>query len=118
MLDYTLSADKLGELRAAHRSTQDKREADRIKAVVLLAAGWTAEDVAEVVLVDPNTLRSHFKCYRQGGTDALCLIGTGVGGSACMLDADQLVSEEFFGDPRKYHRELRSLLTANFAIIG
>jgi predicted ArsR family transcriptional regulator len=57
MLDYTLSADKLDELRAAHRSTQDKREADRMKAVVLLATDWTAEEVAEVLQVEPNTVR-------------------------------------------------------------
>ena len=42
MSDYTLTADKLAELRAAHRTTRDKREADRIKAVVLLATGWGA----------------------------------------------------------------------------
>ena len=35
MLDYTLSAEKLAELRMAHRKTRDKREADRIKAVVV-----------------------------------------------------------------------------------
>ena len=44
-----------------HRSTRDKREADRIKAVVLLATGWTAEAVAEVLQVDANTVRNHFK---------------------------------------------------------
>ena len=33
-----------------HRRTRDKREADRIKAVVLLATGWSAEEVAEVLL--------------------------------------------------------------------
>jgi transposase len=92
MLDYTLSADKLAELRAAHRGTQDKREADRIKAVVLLATGWTAEDVAEVLQVEPNTVRNHFKCYREGGIEALGRVGTGVGGSTCALDAEQLVS--------------------------
>ncbi|SDX39475.1 hypothetical protein SAMN05421644_102115, partial [Allochromatium warmingii] len=46
MLNYTLSTDQLIELRKAHRQTQNKREADRIKAVVLLATGWTAEQVA------------------------------------------------------------------------
>ncbi|MCG6859706.1 MAG: helix-turn-helix domain-containing protein [Chromatiaceae bacterium] len=61
MLDYTLSADKLTELRAPHRGTKDEREADRIKAVVLLATSWRAEDVAEVLQVDPNTVRNHFK---------------------------------------------------------
>jgi transposase len=90
MLAYTLPDDKLDELRAAHRGTSDKREADRIKAVVLLATGWTAEAVAEVLQVDSNTVRNHFKCYRQGGLEALNDVGTGVGGSKCALDADQL----------------------------
>ena len=72
MLDYTLSPEQLDELRAAHRSTQDKREADRIKAVVALATGWTAEEVAEILQVDANTVRNYFKRYRVDG-----LAGTG-----------------------------------------
>jgi len=67
MLDYALSPDQLAELRQARRRTRDKREADRIKAVVLLATGWTAEAVAEVLLVDPNTVRAHFKRYGKRG---------------------------------------------------
>ncbi|EGV31327.1 hypothetical protein ThidrDRAFT_1949, partial [Thiorhodococcus drewsii AZ1] len=49
MPDYHLTDKQLAELRAAHRGTRDKREADRIKAVVLLATGWTAEQIAEVL---------------------------------------------------------------------
>jgi hypothetical protein len=90
MLDYTLSADKLDDLRAAHRSMRNKREADRIEAVVLLAIGWTAEDAAEAFLVEPNRVRSHLKCYCEGGIDILRANGTGVGRSACALDAQQL----------------------------
>lgn len=71
MLDYYLAPEELAELRAAHRSAVDKREADRIKAVVLLGTGWTAEQVAEALMVDPNTVRNHFKRYRQGGIKAL-----------------------------------------------
>ena len=63
MLDYALSPDQLADLRQAHWRTRHKREADRIKAVVLLATGWTAEAVAEVLLVDPNTVCAHFKRY-------------------------------------------------------
>jgi hypothetical protein len=37
-------------------------------------------------------VRNHFKCYREGGIDALRALGTGVGGSACALDAEQLAS--------------------------
>jgi len=31
--------------------------------VVLLTTGWTAEAVAQVLLVDPNTVYAHFKRY-------------------------------------------------------
>ena len=34
------------------------------------------------------------------------------------FDEFKSACEEFFENPRKYHRELRSLLTANFKIIG
>ena len=52
--------------------TRDKREADRIKAVVLLASGWTAEDIADALLIDPNTVRNHFKRYRRVVCPACC----------------------------------------------
>jgi transposase len=88
MNDYTIGAEKLAELRAAHRGTRNKREADRIKAVVLLATGWSAEQVAEVLQVDPNTVRNHFRRYRQGGIKALGHVA--FRGSVCALDAAQL----------------------------
>jgi transposase len=34
------------------------------------------------------------------------------------FDEFRAACEEFFRNPRKYHRELRSLLTENFAIVG
>lgn len=85
---YTLPPDQLAALRAAHRETRDKREADRIKAVVLLATGWSAEQVAEVLQVDPNTVRNHFKRFRQGGLKALGHVA--FRGSACALNDEQL----------------------------
>lgn len=92
MSDYRLSDQQLAELRAAHRSTRDKREADRIKAVVLLATGWTAEQIAEVLQIDPNTVRNHFKRYRQDGLKSLRHVA--FRGSACQLDAGQLACLE------------------------
>ena len=88
MADYSLPAVKLAELRDAHRQTRDKREADRIKAVLALATGWTAEEVAEILQVDANTIRNHFKRYREGGIKALGHIA--FRGSACALDEEQL----------------------------
>jgi len=88
MVDYSLPATELAELRAAHRRTRDKREADRIKAVVLLASGRTAEDVAEALLIDPNTVRNHFKRYQQGGLPGLLHLA--YRGSDCELEEAEL----------------------------
>lgn len=84
MVDYSLPAETLAELRAAHRNTRDECEADKIKAVVLLATGWRAEQVAEVLQVDANAVRNHFTRYRQGGPKALYHIA--LRGSSCALD--------------------------------
>ena len=89
MLDYALLPGQLAELRQAHRRTRDKREADRIKAVVLLATGWTAEAVTEVLPVDPNTVRAYFKRYGKRGLEGLRRVGAG--GSVGLLKAKHLV---------------------------
>jgi hypothetical protein len=43
MKGHTVTAEYLVELRAAHRTTRGKRDADGIKDVVLLGTGWSAE---------------------------------------------------------------------------
>ncbi|QQO55480.1 MAG: hypothetical protein N838_21145 [Thiohalocapsa sp. PB-PSB1] len=48
-------------MREAHRDTRDKRRADHTKAVVLLASGWRAKDVAGAPLIDANSVRNHFR---------------------------------------------------------
>lgn len=88
MNNYALPADQLEQLRSAHRLSRSKREADRIKAVVLLATGWSAEDVAEVLQVDANTVRNHYRRYQQGGVEALGQVA--YRGSACALTPAQL----------------------------
>ncbi len=39
MKDYTLSKEKIAELEKVHRSLRDKRQADRVKAVIALSKG-------------------------------------------------------------------------------
>ena len=45
MKDYRLSKEKIAELEKFHRSLRDKRQADRIKAVLALSRGWAAARV-------------------------------------------------------------------------
>ena len=47
MRDYTLSNKKTAELERLHRSLRDKRQADRVKAVLALSKGWSPAQVAK-----------------------------------------------------------------------
>jgi transposase len=71
MKDYALSKEKIAELEKFHHSLHDKRQADRVKAVIALSKGWSAAQVAEILLFDEKTSRCYFERYRQGGLPAL-----------------------------------------------
>ena len=71
MKDYTLPKEAIVELEALHRSLRDKRQADRVKAVIALSKGWPIVQIAEILLFDEKTSRNYFERYRQGGVPAL-----------------------------------------------
>jgi len=88
MKDYTLSKEKIAELEKFHRSLRDKRQADRIKAVIALSKGWSAAQVAEILLFDENTSRHYFERYQQGGVPAL--LDDSYSGAEPKLDVHQM----------------------------
>jgi hypothetical protein len=71
MRDYYLSERELAELRSAHREAREIREAYRLNAVIPLGQGRGVNDVADALLMDPDTVRSYFKGYKHGGLDEL-----------------------------------------------
>jgi transposase len=68
MNDYSLPGDEIECLEALHRELTEKRQADRVKAIILLGSGWTPSQVAQVLLIDRSTGR---RFYRQGGVKKL-----------------------------------------------
>jgi len=50
MKDYTLPRERIAELEEFHRSLRDKRQADRVKAVIALSRGWSAAQVVDILL--------------------------------------------------------------------
>ena len=89
MRDYRLSKQEIAELRAAHRAARDVRQAYRINVMILLGKGRTAADVADALLIDPDTVRDYFKRYQKGGLEELLRMS--YVGSEALLDADQLM---------------------------
>lgn len=60
MNNYSLTQQELRDLQILHRELANKREADRVKAVLSLGLGWTPSQVAEILLIDRSTVRRYF----------------------------------------------------------
>ena len=88
MRDYTLSKEKIAELERLHRSLRDKRQADRVKAVIALSKGFSAAQIAEILLFDEKTSRQYFDRYQQGGIQML--LDDNYPGAAPKLDEHQM----------------------------
>lgn len=71
MSDYNLPADEIAELEVLHREATEKRQADRIKAIVLLGSGWSPSQVAQALLIDRTTVRRYYRHYQKGGVARL-----------------------------------------------
>ena len=88
MRDYELSTKEITELERVHRSLRDKRQADRVKAVIALSKGWSAAQIAEILLFDEKTSRQYFDLYQQGGIQML--LDANYSGAAPKLDEHQM----------------------------
>ncbi len=48
-----------------YRVAKKKLEADRIKTIIQLVTGWTIREVAEVLLLDDETIKPFWNEYSQ-----------------------------------------------------
>ena len=88
MRDYELSTKEIAKLERVHRSLRDKRQADRVKAVIALSKGWSAAQIAEILLFDEKTSRHYFDRYQQGGIQVL--LDDNYSGAESSLDEHQM----------------------------
>lgn len=66
-----LSKKEVEILKEAHQACKKKRQADRIKTILLLHKGYSFAQIAEILMVDDSTLRRYELDYLEGGLDAL-----------------------------------------------
>jgi len=74
MNDYSLTDQEFFDLEVLHRELTEKRQADRVKAIILLSTGWIPSQVAQVLLTDRTNVRNYGRRYRKGGVT--CLLET------------------------------------------
>jgi transposase len=66
-----LTDQQVSVLRTAHRTTKDKRLADRIKAILMLHHGFTYTQISQALLLDEVTIRRYVTQFQNRGIDGL-----------------------------------------------
>lgn len=64
-----LDESQIVELKALHRTLEDKKQADKIKMVVMWNRGFTATQIAEALIIDETTVRRNINRYRRHGLE-------------------------------------------------
>jgi len=69
--EFHLEPEQLKVLKEFHRTCKGKKTADRIKAVLLMADGYTFTEIEGILLIDERTLYRYENRRREGkGIDA------------------------------------------------
>jgi transposase len=63
-MEIPLSTDNQQILFKLHRSTKDKKIADRIKTIILLSKGYTQKEVASILMLDVDTISKWVKKFK------------------------------------------------------
>jgi len=66
-----LSIHQEKDLKRRHKQCGERRFADRIKAILLINSGYTFEQVAEILLMDDDTVRRYLEIFNTEGADGL-----------------------------------------------
>src|SRR5258708_1146278 len=87
-MNHPLSPEDIDELRERHRGCRERRAADRIKAVLMLNAGYCYGQVAESLLLDDATVRDWDAQFRKDGLDTL-LVDRYTGGTSFLTESQE-----------------------------
>ena len=70
-MEKFLTSQKVQEYKNMHRKAKSKREADKVKAILLLNDGFSYEQIARILLLDDQTIRRYENIYQNHGLPAL-----------------------------------------------
>ena len=98
--EFYLDTKSRTVLEEFHRACLDKKTADRIKAILLIADGFTYSQIEKILLLDERTLNRYKRIYRELGIDGLT--ANNYQGRPFKLDDDQIQQLKQELDSRLY----------------
>jgi transposase len=70
-MERFLTARQVSDYKYLHKRCASVKERDRIKAILMLNSGYSFEEVANVLIMDEDSIRRWHKLYDEGGIEAL-----------------------------------------------
>lgn len=83
-----LSTDQIIALKKIHKKSREKRVCDKIKAILMLNDGHSAEFIARILILDDSTIRRWYTTYEEDGINGL-LIDNYTGGASKLTEKQQ-----------------------------
>lgn len=104
------------ELEQELRREDIRKYADRIRVILLLDQGWTADKIAEALFLDRSTIYRYIQSYKEGGLEQLIVDGY-YGRRSMLSDADQrTLYEELLQRPKLSSKEVISFVEQTFGV--
>ena len=66
-----LTTSQVIQYKKQHRRSSSAKEKDRIKSILMLNHGYSFEEIAEVLIVDEDSIRRRHNLYLEGGIESL-----------------------------------------------
>lgn len=114
--NFILSENERLALTVKHKSCTDKRNADRIKAILLIDKGYTYQQIEEILLIDERTLGRYKRLYLEYGVAGL--LADNYKGGFFKLTDDQitLLKKELDSKPYSTAAEICEYVKKTFLI--
>jgi transposase len=93
-MTFKLSTEELLFLKKLHRTIKDKKNAYKINALILLAEGFSYDQIEKVLLLDERTVRRYKKIYNDKGINGL--IQSNYQGGSYKLSTEQISELELY----------------------
>ena len=71
IMEAFLTVEEVQQYKRMHRKAKRKREADKIKTILLLNDGFSYEQIAKILLLDDQTIRRYQNIYVAQGVEGL-----------------------------------------------
>jgi hypothetical protein len=102
-VEFYLCDKERGTLEEFHRACVDKKTADKIKSILLMAQGFTYTEIEKILLLDERTTLNRYRgLYKKEGIDGL--VANNYQGSSYKLSEEPIKELEREFDSKIYRR--------------